>query len=1727
MGLLNQYKALLYKNWILWKRNTLGSMCEILFPAGLMIVIYLLRLASPASREPALTFADESSGSVYLSPDPATYQSQNLSLPFQRCFGTGADGEAFFSYSIISEDQDFKEYMKIGIEKLTSYTVVKPYFRDFASETDLENFITGDSYENSQHICFAVVFNKINGGKYQLSLRFNTTDPVVGGDLRLGQFIDVFRPGSHPPTDPLIVAPNNYVSLFYDFGFLPLNNLADNYILTHILEKTEGIITSEIRPMRFPSYISDDFLGLIGVTLSAFIIISYVIPVCRLLSGIVRDKESKTKEMMMMMGLSSFAYWLSWITYYFIIYTLLAVILTIVAVQGKIFAYSDPGLIFLYFWLFGLSCMTFSIFLSTFFSRSRTAVLIGVPIFLGSYFASFAVSDPTVSQATKVASSLLPTVAFDLATAYLCLVETGEDGVHNGSLGDLQGNYSFSLYFIMICADICYMGLLSVYLDLIWPTEWGVKRHWCFFLTRDFWCPGKTSHNERLFKESIDWGNSVETADPSLETQRASGKALIVRELTKKFGNKIAVDRLNLDMYEGQIFALLGHNGAGKTTTLSMLTGMIPITSGDMLIRGKYLSRHLKEIRSQLGVCPQHDILFADLTPEEHLHIFCMFKGETDKQKIRAMTHKRLAELDLLPSATKPVRLLSGGQKRKLSLAIALIGDSSIILLDEPTSGMDLTARRHVWDILKNNKQGRVIILTTHYMEEADVLADRIAIIAEGKLKCCGSPMFLKTMYGSGYYLTLVASHKAVLMHNLEEIESFVTRSIQDSSLIMNANKSLTFQLPGSQTMKFVRFFKRLDRRLNSLGLESYSISATTLEEVFLKIARGEESSVAIGNTERNIEDNEFFLKRSFTLARERLQGSLFFSHFLALLIKRVRSARRDVRLLVFEIVIPILLVIIGLVLMLLPPLWINYDPYDLTIANYEQVQQILYSGSNSEQLMTKFHDYLVANTGDLTNKAFSDRVFSDRNSIPYHMGAYFFHEADNTSYSYFYSTYVNQTAYQSSPTYYHSMSNAIFQSISPSFSVQVLNHPLPITKKMQNINGLGNGFLGSLVFSLGFSFIPTGIIILISRERESNVKHQHIISGVSLLAYWSSSFVWDMLKHTVPAVTTSLIILAFQIDIYTGDNNNYGGMWMLIVLAGISSAPFSYFLSFFFNNHSKAQVVMLITSVVTGSVFPSAVFALYFFDATRKTARILAWVLKIFPNFCFGWGAMRIGTAPTLAALEQTGVLDAFELESAGGCMLLMGVMTLVYFLLVVFAEIYDTSPKIQKMLALPTTDTTEMYELDKEVETETALAEKTSPFDVPVNVNRLIKVFFPRGRRTIAVNKISFNVNERECFALLGVNGAGKTTTFKILTGQIPSDSGSAYIWGNSISSDLKRCRSLIGYCPQFDALTETLTGREHLELYSTIKGIPRPKITEQIDCILKDIDLEEYADVVAGAYSGGNKRKLSVAIALIGNPAVVFLDEPSAGMDPEARKKLWKVLARVKENDSAVIITTHSMEEAEALCDRMTIMVRGVFKCIGTCAEIKDKFGDTYELEIKFESPSIDEVSEVCDRITKEIGENGKINFGNYKEILRALDLRYLKKLIKPNGPGSGIYLSIDGDGFASKETFAYWCIVENLGYHMMKYLVSQFEDVIVIEHYNLMTKYRLKRYLVRSLGLLFSVIEERRKDMGIADYAITMTSLEQIFNRFAKKASVEELLRMNQENNRESPTKEIRS
>lgn len=209
-------------------------------------------------------------------------------------------------------------------------------------------------------------------------------------------------------------------------------------------------------------------------------------------------------------------------------------------------------------------------------------------------------------------------------------------------------------------------------------------------------------------------------------------------------------------------------------------------------------------------------------------------------------------------------------------------------------------------------------------------------------------------------------------------------------------------------------------------------------------------------------------------------------------------------------------------------------------------------------------------------------------------------------------------------------------------------------------------------------------------------------------------------------------------------------------------------------------------------------------------------------------------------------------------------------------------------------------------------------------------------RYKDKIAVNGLELDVRQGELFALLGVNGAGKTTTIKLLCCLIRPDGGDARLMGNSIISHPHAVKELINVSPQETAVAPNLSVRENLELIARIYGMSREKAREKAARMLDMFDLTEEARAKAKTLSGGTQRRLSIAMALISEPKILFLDEPTLGLDVLARRELWKTIEKLK-GDITVILTTHYMEEAEALSDRIGIMEKGRLKAVGTAEEL----------------------------------------------------------------------------------------------------------------------------------------------------------------------------------------------
>jgi ABC-type multidrug transport system ATPase subunit len=323
------------------------------------------------------------------------------------------------------------------------------------------------------------------------------------------------------------------------------------------------------------------------------------------------------------------------------------------------------------------------------------------------------------------------------------------------------------------------------------------------------------------------------------DTANVRDDPLVISRLRKVFPPKvtgrtsvIACEDLTFSVGRGEIFGLLGANGAGKTTALSMLTRLLIPTSGDATIMQRSILSSFPKAASHLGVVTQNNSLWDRLTVEDHLFLFARLRGVPEDLVVK-MVEGTIDQLELSPHRKKLSMTLSGGMKRKLCVAIALIGDPEVVLLDEPSAGLDPVSRRNLWTVIMRTMSTRSVILTTHSMEEAEALCKRIGIMVRGQLRALGTKQRLKNKFGSGFELTM-----KIHIHDIDKQRTDITAFVQSlfpSAFILNENGGLfTFQIP-KEEMSIGLVFTQLEERKAELFVEDYTFAQPTLEQVFIR----------------------------------------------------------------------------------------------------------------------------------------------------------------------------------------------------------------------------------------------------------------------------------------------------------------------------------------------------------------------------------------------------------------------------------------------------------------------------------------------------------------------------------------------------------------------------------------------------------------------------------------------------------------------------------------------------------------------------------------------------------------------------------------------------------------------------------------------------------------------------------------------------------------------------
>ncbi|PRD32326.1 UNVERIFIED_CONTAM: ATP-binding cassette sub-family A member 2 [Trichonephila clavipes] len=1627
-------------------------------------------------------------------------------------------------------------------------------FQGFRTEEDLLDYFKHQAYFDNVTVLASVIFNMTEDGsmpnhmtyKIRQNASFTTTTNLVRSRF--------WFPG-----------PRNWGYGYYQFGFVWIQDVLERAMISIYAGRDVTEPGSFIHQFPYPCYIQDQFLFMIEHVMPLCLAISWVYSVAMLVQNIVYEKEQRLKEVMKTMGLNSAVHWLAWFITSFLQMSITAACLTVILKYGLVLTYSNPLLIFLMLEIFVVANIAFSFLVSVVYSKAKLAAACAGIIYFLTYvpYMYIAVREEAAHDHIPVwlkslaldtyiyqliinfilPQSLLSTTAFGLGAKYFAFYEEVGVGVQwsNIAISPVEDDeYSLLSVAIMMLIDAILYSVLVWYIENVHPGSYGLPKPWYFPFTKTYWFGSMRGDSDcacfgncwRFIKKHKKWGLSVIeddqahamtsrsmfcfltdiSADSKYFEPDPSGLPLgvCIENLVKEYksGNKVAVNKLSLNLYENQITSFLGHNGAGKTTTI--------------------------------------------LTVEEHLWFYASLKG-TEGSNLAEEMDKMIQDLNLPLKRHSKVSVLSGGMKRKLSVAIAFVGGSRVVILDEPTAGVDPYSRRAIWDLILKYKSGRTILLSTHHMDEADVLGDRIAIISNGQLRCCGTPLFLKNNLGDGYHLYIVKKEAET---NLEKeniqntVTSFITKHVASAYLASESKRELHYILPISELRKgsFEKLFCALESSMPSLGIASYGIKNTTLEEVFLKVAEkglkediqnilyfldkcmlsldnstvsdsslkqtnssgfydsvspdleensptnklheksltelsnsdqesGSIANSSTSNRKKSSDDrkadyyqlppnhitkdqDEDAMKTNLGLegcGSYKVEGKmLLFQQFTTILLKRFYCTKRNWKGIFSQILLPAFFVSIAMSVALtapkvedLPPLvlstsqYYNYTqpqgnviPYSRNRLDIDNVEDRWSQDADSEKVFATL--YMPSGVGATCvlkspfNNSFDEKMnFSARN---YDLLSAFFEPSCEKSPSKYYPTchcsddktgyvcndhytdppsfkvvtsdilldisgqneheyflyttglyrlrsskiylyhfflfhrygafsfglirdyvpqnfgknapplfrkiavrniakvWYNNKGYHSMPTYVNSMNNAILRANIPkskgypsAYGITVINHPMTDTSYLLSKDQIlqGTDVLIAIFIIVAMSFVPASFVLFLVYERYTKAKHLQFVSGVDAVIYWVANYFWDMCSYVVPATCCVLILLIFDIPAYTS-HKNFPAVVSLFLIYGWSITPVMYPVSFLFKEPSTAYIFLIVINLFVGitCVVTSFLLEVFSYDAyLGEVHKMLKTTFLLFPNYCLGRGLMDIAfNEYQNFFLFKTGQYDKMKSPFAWDLvtrnLVAMAFSGLVFFFITLLCEFnFLRKPK---NLQVP------IYSVDAEDEDVSLERKRVLTGQANADVLHLIdltKIYNSKNRRKklIAVNKLCLGVPEGECLGLLGVNGAGKSTTFKMLTGDTSVTAGDAFLNGFSIRKDLHKVQQFIGYCPQFDALYDELTAREHLILYSRFRGIP--------------IKEEEK-------------------------------DEPTTGMDPYTRRFLWNLIIELVQSGHSVVLTSHryvlificirfcSMEECEALCTRLAIMVNGHFKCLGSIQHLKNRFGEGYYITVRTE-------------------------------------------------------------------------------------------------------------------------------------------------------------------------------
>ena len=772
---------------------------------------------------------------------------------------------------------------------------------------------------------------------------------------------------------------------------------------------------------------------------------------------------------------------------------------------------------------------------------------------------------------------------------------------------------------------------------------------------------------------------------------------IVIKGLTKIYENSNipVLDNISFNLKENEIYALLGQNGEGKSTFVSILTGLREATSGSIIYEKKDGNNYeilspqgIQSIRKVMGICSQNNnILYNDLTVRENLEFFCSLKGEYEKYVIdgllKAYNLKEDGEKEL---ENLKVSKLSGGQKRRLMIAIACSGNNEIIILDEPTGGIDIPGKREIWEILKEQKKNKIILLITHNMDEACNNTDRIGILKGGKFIFKGTSEKLMNKFGK--YITIQINKK--IDKNLRNLPGIIESKFlikkerskngannlisetgsQPDNLIENSETTSSNSVINTERVEFNEYkeravikiplaeinLKKMNQLLNMIENEynvtNYYIDKNNYDNCFI-------NAIATKKDKDKKKYMPFFQDSNYANYYD--SSSKFKNELKVMFMKRLKETIRDKKSFILEILFPILLTLVSCFLCYYEILEDNKSA-ELFLYNMDQNQQSIFytslNGSNFEDIrnvlsseikeeqnqMPNYWFQYVPNSLDEKDDSYLESLIkyynliyesTKKEGIKNNTGSFYFMKADKYLHKYEFNFYISSKKKHSTiflTNYllrtiirYEMKRSAVYKIYMK--DIQITNSPFPLTYEEEDDKKSRNGI--SLVFfiSIALSLIPANFITIILREKENRSKHLQMLSGASIYSYWVNNYIFEFIKYYV--VVGICLIILFLFNFY----EKY--LVVIYIFYGPALISFTYVLSYFLETEGTGQITILLVNLFFGSLCGSAVLILRTNKKLKYFGMGLSYLFRFVPSFCICYGYNQLISKKILFAID------------------------------------------------------------------------------------------------------------------------------------------------------------------------------------------------------------------------------------------------------------------------------------------------------------------------------------------------------------------------------------------------------------------------------------------------------------------------------------------------------------